>query len=107
MFPVAAMAQTIMHIRSMGGKHIPAAGAGENPAGSVAAEKDRPTANVPKWRKIMDERLRFKLPLRTTSDVLAAEGILHTDAGPTEQYEVLCNVLRYVLEVRKLAIGLV
>jgi hypothetical protein len=92
-----------MHIRKLPS----AADAGENPAGSVAAETNRSTANVPKWRKVMDEKLRFKLPLRSTNDVLVADGLLHTEEGHTEQYEVLCNVLRYVLEVRKVVIGLV
>jgi hypothetical protein len=50
----------------------------------------------PKWQHAM-ELLKFKLPLRTTKDVLDTEAILHT----TEQFIILRNFLRYLIEVRE------
>lgn len=95
------MAQVVLHnialVKSVNGERGSKRGVlGQQNLPVTAQRSDQPEAPPePSWKQAMGH-LKFKLPLRTTKEILDAEAILHTD----EQFSVLRNVLKFLLEVR-------
>lgn len=71
---------------------------GAGPESSSSGAKQRGASIDPPWKAAM-KKLAFTLPLRSSADILKAEAILKPRP---DQFQILCNVLRFILEVRKL-----